>query len=403
MLAQDGNGNFGTRSYTLSTSRGDPANDPEVQGLVAAQAAMARQLTDAQTSNVLRHLEGLHDNFNPCGLNFGISASTYNAPPSAYSTGPAAANAFPPINKDPFPPPPRPATPASTCDPSGPPIAIWASGAMEFGRMTNTGLLVDSTKFSSSGLTAGIDARVADELIVGGAVGYGLNHTDIGLKGTISEASALSGIAYASYKPTEYLFVDAMVGYGSLNFDNTRWVALDSTTVSGKRAGNSWFGSLSVTSEIRRGAFKFAPYVRLDAMTAHLNQYSENGDPLAALTYQATNISSVAGVVGLRGSVDIRDGANTYTPNLRVEYKRALDRGFTQSMFYSQAGAGEIYAINQEDTTRDIFTGAIGLRTRFGNTATLDLEYSVSGTPSRDVSWLSQMVRATGHWNFEAN
>jgi hypothetical protein len=81
----------------------------------------------------------------------------------------------------------------------------------------------------------------------------------------------------------------------------------------------------------------------------------------------------------------------------------ALDRGFTQSMFYSQAGSGEIYSINQDDTTRDIFTGAVGLRTRFGNTATLDLEYSVSGTPSRDVSWLSQMVRATGHWNFEAN
>lgn len=26
-----------------------------------------------------------------------------------------------------------------------------------------------------------------------------------------------------------------------------------------------------------------------------------------------------------------------------------------------------------------------------------------SATGSRDVSWLSQMVRATGHWNFEAN
>jgi hypothetical protein len=62
-----------------------------------------------------------------------------------------------------------------------------------------------------------------------------------------------------------------------------------------------------------------------------------------------------------------------------------------------------VYAINQDDTTRDIFTGAIGLRTRFGNTATLDLEYNLSGTPSRDVSWQSQMVRATGHWNFEAN
>ena len=88
---------------------------------------MARQLTDAQTSNVLRHLEGLHDNFNPCGLNFGINASTYRAPPPAYQLDPIAGNAFPPVNKDPFPPPPRPATPASTCDPSGPPIALWAS------------------------------------------------------------------------------------------------------------------------------------------------------------------------------------------------------------------------------------------------------------------------------------
>jgi opacity protein-like surface antigen len=58
---------------------------------------------------------------------------------------------------------------------------------------------------------------------------------------------------------------------------------------------------------------------------------------------------------------------------------------------------------HQDDTTRDIFTGAIGLRTRFGNNATLDLEYSLRGTSSRDVSWQSQMVRATGHWNFEVN
>jgi hypothetical protein len=402
-LVRDSAGNFGTRAYTLSTSRGDPANDPEVQGLVAAQATMARQFADAQTSNVLRHLEGLHDNFNPCGLNFGINASTYSAPP-AYPMDPTTGSAFPPINKDPTPPPPpRPATPASTCDPSGPPIAVWASGALEFGRMTSTGLLVDSTKFSSSGVTAGIDVRVADRLIVGGAVGYGLGHTDIGLKGTISDASNLNGIAYASYKPSDSVFVDAVVGRGSLNFNNTRFVTLDNTTVSGKRDGSIWFGSISVSSEFRRGVFKFAPYVRVDAMTARLDQYSENGDPNQALTYQATSISSTAGVVGLRGSVDITDGANTYTPNMRLEYKHALDRGFTQSMFYSQTGSGDLYAINQDDTTRDIFTGAVGVRARFGPAATLEIEYSLSGTPSRDVAWQSQMVRATGHWNFEAN
>jgi uncharacterized protein with beta-barrel porin domain len=252
-------------------------------------------------------------------------------------------------------------------------------------------------------VTAGGDARVADQLIVGAAVGFGVGHTDIGLKGTISDANNLNGIAYASYKVADSVFLDAVVGYGSLTFNNTRFVALDNTTVSGKRNGNTWFGSLSLTSEIQRGAFKFAPYARIDAMTARLNQYSENGDPTQALTFGATSFSSTAGVVGLRGSVDMSNGADTYTPNMRVEYKRALDRGFTQSMFYSQAGAGESYAINQDDTTRDIFTGAIGMRARFGSAATLELEYSLSGTPSRDVTWQSQMVRVMAHWNFDAN
>jgi uncharacterized protein with beta-barrel porin domain len=268
--------------------------------------------------------------------------------------------------------------------------------------MTSTGL-TDSTKFSTSGVTAGIDARVADQLIVGVAVGYGLGHTDIGLKGTVSDGTNLDGIAYASYKLSDSVFFDAVFGGGSLSFDNRRWVGLDSTTVSGKRNGSTWFGSLSLTSEMQSGAFKFAPYARIDAMMARLNQYSEAGDPLAALTFQASNISSTAGVIGLRGSVDIKDGADTYTPNMRVEYKRALDRGFTQSMFYNQTGTSDLYAINTDDTARDIFTGAIGLRARFGNAATLEVEYSLSGTPSRDASWQSQMVRAMAHWNFDAN
>ena len=400
----DINGNFGTRSYTLSTLMNDPTTDPEVQALVAAQATIARQFTDTQTSNVLRHLEGLHDNFNPCGWNFGINASTYNAQP-AYPIDPRSGGVFPPVNKDPSPPPlpQRPATPASACDPSGPPIAVWAAGAMEFGRTTSTGLLIDSTKFSSSGLTAGIDAHVADRLVVGAAVGYGVNHTDIGLRGTLSDANNLNAIAYASYKPLEFLFVDALVGYGALGFNNTRWVTLDNTTVSGKRNGSTWFGSLSLNSEIRNGAFKFAPYVRIDAMMAQLGQYSEAGDPNQALTYQATSFSSVAGVLGLRGSVDFKDGADTYTPIMRFEYKHALDSGFTQSMYYIQTGPSGIYGLNQDATTRNLFTGAVGLRARFGTAATLDLEYSLTGAPSGNSSWQSQMIRAIAHWDFQAN
>jgi uncharacterized protein YhjY with autotransporter beta-barrel domain len=404
LLARDPNGSFGTRSYALSTVRNDPSKDPEVRGMVAAQAATARRFTDAQTTNVMRRLETLHDGFDPCRMNFGLVASTPGAPAAPF---PAQGMATAPVNKDPFPsaslPAPSPAPPSPACDPlSGPPIAVWASGAIEFGKMNNAGL-VDSTKFTTSGVTAGIDARISDQLIVGGAVGFGADRSDIGLRGSVSDANSVNGVFYASYKPIQFLYVDALAGYGTLNFDNKRLSALDGSALSGKRGGNAFFASLGLHYDIRMGAIKFTPYARLDTMKAGLNQYSESGDASQALTFRATNFSTTAGVVGLRGSVDIRSDDVTYTPNMRVEYKRALDRGFSQSMFYSEAGVGQVYALDQNDMTRDIFSGGLGIRARIGSSATLEVEYSLTGTPSRDLSWQSQMIRAMAHWNFEAN
>jgi hypothetical protein len=72
-------------------------------------------------------------------------------------------------------------------------------------------------------------------------------------------------------------------------------------------------------------------------------------------------------------------------------------------MFYADTTGGNLCALNTDATTRDVFTGAIGVRATIGPAATLELEYGVSGTPAQNVSWISQMVRAAAHWNFEAN
>jgi hypothetical protein len=70
--ARDVNGNTGTRAYRLDP-RPDPSRDPEVQGLILAQVAIAQRFALAQVNNVARHLEGLHDHFNPCSFNFGMA------------------------------------------------------------------------------------------------------------------------------------------------------------------------------------------------------------------------------------------------------------------------------------------------------------------------------------------
>ncbi len=159
--ATDVNGDIGSRAYATFQVRPNPATDPDVIGLVAAQAATARRLASTQVTNVTSHLEDLHDAFDPCLLNIGFGASVINQP----SLLPGS-----PFNANPTPPP---ASLPGTC--AGRlatqfPLAFWTGGTLQFG---STDLGGSNNQFTTGGLTFGVDGRISNALIVGVAVGYG--------------------------------------------------------------------------------------------------------------------------------------------------------------------------------------------------------------------------------------
>jgi uncharacterized protein YhjY with autotransporter beta-barrel domain len=258
-----------------------------------------------------------------------------------------------------------------------PAMAVWAGGTMQFGSAANNGLTT-TNRFTTGGMTTGIDARLIENLIVGAAVGFGTDRTTIGQDGTRSDGRSFSGMLYASYRPFSNWFVDGFLAYGALNFDNQRWVSLDSSLMSGTRSGSSWFGSLSVGPEMRFGAFKWAPYIRGDFLFAHLNDYSEQAATIQSLTFGAVNFTSTAAVLGLRGSYDFATQWGVIAPMARIEYKYALDGSFNQFMWYNDLGPGTTYALVQGTAARSLLSGSIGLRASIGTAASIDLEYGTT-------------------------
>jgi uncharacterized protein YhjY with autotransporter beta-barrel domain len=398
ILARDINGNFGSHSYTIGTARLDPTLDPDVRGLVAAQAASASRFADAQVANVMRHLEGLHDDFDPCAVNMNINLSTATTRQMIDPFGQNGAAAGP-LETSPAEQVARRMPPSEQCKKDrwwAPTYAFWAGGSIELGATSMNGLAVNN-RFTTAGVTAGVDARVFDKLIIGGAFGYGSDHTDIGTAGTSSDGRSLSGMLYASYQPVRSWFIDGMLGYGYLNFDNHRFVAIDSTSVKGERTGGSWFGSLGVSTELKYDAWKIAPYLRADFMTASLDTYAEQGATNQALTFGATSFSSTSAVVGVRTFYDIATAWGMLTPTLRGEYRHALDGGFNQSMYYTDLGSGLSYGLVQSAATRDLFTTALGVRARDSGVTSVDLEY---GATIGTASPLTHSFRATARMAF---
>jgi uncharacterized protein YhjY with autotransporter beta-barrel domain len=371
--ALDPNGNVGSRGYTISTARLDPSLDPNVQALVVAQAATTRRFADAQSVNVNRHLESVHNDFDPCGVTFAVGISVYEPPPQNIlierNDGPPAV----------LPADPRAVQPARDCPQRWgvPAVAAWVGGTLQFGSAANHGLTT-TNRFTTGGMTTGVDVRLIESLIVGAAVGFGTDRTTIGQDGTRSDGRTVSAMIYASYRPFANWFVDGFLGYGTLNFDNQRWAALDNSLMSGSRSGSSWFGSVSVGPEMRYGAFKWAPYIRGDFLSAHLNDYSEQAVSIQSLTFGAVDFTSTAAVLGLRGSYDFAMSWGVIAPMARIEYKYARDGSFNQLMWYNDIGPANTYTLTESAAARSLLNASIGLRAGIGAAASIDLEYGTT-------------------------
>ena len=121
--AQDSVGDISSRAYAAFQVRPNPATDPDVQGIVSAQAASARRFASTQVTNLTGHMEDLHNAFDPCLVNINFGASIYN-PMSAMPQQPNVNPAMPGGNLPP------------ACVGQGTlpiPLAFWTAGTVQFG------------------------------------------------------------------------------------------------------------------------------------------------------------------------------------------------------------------------------------------------------------------------------
>jgi uncharacterized protein YhjY with autotransporter beta-barrel domain len=382
--ALDINGNIGSRAYTLG-SRGNPALDPEVQGLVTNQVAAAQRFANAQLDNITHHLESLHDQFLPCSAQFNVMppidrgtpynpANPYAPPPYDPYGATGASGQMPPYGpaRDPR---TKPGTANCPFD-WATPLAAWSSGSFQFGTMQPNGTTT-SQHFNTAGVTAGLDARLSDRLIVGAALGFASDRSEIGSNGTRSAATSFSGSLYASLRVLNPLVLDGVVGYGALGYDNRRYVTDDGSIVAGTRRGSYWFGALTASFDMTYGDIKFAPYLRGDFISATLNGYSEQGASAELLTFDQMKFSATAGAVGLRGSIDIPTDFGILAPTLRLEYRETSLSTYSQSMAFSDL-PGTDYLFTQPSAAYGTTTGTLGLRLRSLAGLEADVEYGLS-------------------------
>ena len=382
------------------TARSDPSKNAEVLGVLDAQADSTRRMALGQINNFQRRLEALHSG-SIGGFSNGVtfssaSSMTVNGGP----TGGRSANGMStngmstndttfehringpyagddqgnglfgsPARMGPDDTTGKAAPGGSAGMGNGSPggLSVWTGGAVNFGKM-QPGSSDDGIDFTTSGLSMGADKQVTEKLALGAGVGYGHDVSDIGQHTSRSTVDSYNVALYGSYLPAASVYVDALVGYQWLSFDARRYVTDNGNTVHGSRDGKQWFASFSVGYQHSTEGMMLTPYGRLDIARANLEGYTETGDAIYSLKYQAQDVNTSTATVGVLAQWTAKRDYGTWAPQLRAEFGHDLQGSSQAAMRYADLLNGPIYQATLQSQSRNhtMLGAGVALQTLHG-------------------------------------
>jgi large repetitive protein len=386
------------RINVIVKARPDPSQDPEVKGLVAAQDAAAIRFAEAQISNFNRRLEQLH-NGGGAGRGFGVSVSGGVTEREDGLEARERFRKYASLGMNDAADPSEPLLPETSAGytakddgedgQAGPKRwGVWAAGSADFGMRDAVGSQ-SGFRFTTDGLTGGVDYRVNPDFAFGLGVGYGRDSSRVGKSGTKSKAESYSAGLYASLKTGEKTFIDGVLGYGTLDFDTRRYVTSTGELVNGQRDGDQVFGALTFGMEHRTQTSLLSPYGRVAYSRSQLDAFSETGGGPYGLTYHAQTVQSLTGTLGLRGEFIRKTAAGLLAPRFRVEYSHDFEKANDALLSYTDWVGGPTYRLTVDPIDRDQLRLELGADLTIRNGIRFGLDFDNMVTKDSD----SQGVR----------
>lgn len=371
--------------------RPDPTADPNVRGLVDAQAQAARRFATAQIGNYQRRMEALHQAPAPAPQAQKAPATMVASLAAAATSGTVDAASLAPGNG------------ASTLAHG---LGVWIGGTGQFGRRDESGER-SGLRFSTDGISVGIDRRFGERLALGLGVGYARDETQVGSQSR-SKARGGSFAFYGSFQPGAGAFVDAMLGYGRLELDSDRFVAAAGDFAVAERKGRQLFGSIAAGYEHRREGVLLSPYGRLDFSADRLDSASESGAGLYALTYHEQRLRSSRLALGVRAEAQHDTEFGWAVPRVRAEYRRELQDERAAGLSYADLFTGPEYFLTPAGTSRNALLLGLGADLVFRGGLRIALDYEAQrSSGASNVQGLRLMVsqeldgKGFGAWRWD--
>ncbi|MGS0744223.1 putative Ig domain-containing protein, partial [Glaciimonas sp. GG7] len=257
-------------------------------------------------------------------------------------------------------------------------LSLWVGGAVDFGQQRGSGQQ-SGFKFSTDGVTVGGDYRINDKATIGLGAGLSRSSSDIGTDGSKSASESVVGALYGSIRPVKNVYIDGVLGLGTLNFTSTRYLNENGGFANGARHGNQLFTAIVAGMEFRNDSWMVTPYGRMDMTSASLNQYTETAPGTSAMTYFKQTVRNSSATLGTRIEAQYVTTYGTWLPRARVEFAHQFQGAGSALMAYAdQIAAGPAYTVQTTTLQTGNWAAGVGARLFLHNGFICTIDYNTN-------------------------
>lgn len=247
--------------------------------------------------------------------------------------------------------------------------------------------LQDPYKFGSYSVLAGLDYRVSDSFVVGGAISYG--HTDSDYEQSLgSVKAATTGVAgYATWYSGN-VFVDGFLAYGSVNYDSTRNVSIPSnsgippinTSATASPKGNQWSAAIGIGANYETGALTITPAARLGYIWVKNEAFTES-EPIngIGLAVSERTLDSLQSSLGAKLSTVVNAASGVFVPYFSAQWIHEFKNDAPSILSkYVNDPFNTFFAIPTAEPTRNYAVLAVGSSATFPNNLSGFVQFSAA-------------------------
>lgn len=150
-------------------------------------------------------------------------------------------------------------------------IQLWAVGSIANGTQSADGL---ENSFHLRDLTFGVDKQISDDWLLGAALGYGQDSTDIDVQGSGVNSRQKTAMIYLHHASTDQFLVNGVIGYGDIDYSNARY---SDVIIQANRTGHIAFADVKLSKAFQSGRFRFVPDLTLNSSRTTLDAFTETG------------------------------------------------------------------------------------------------------------------------------